>query len=57
MATTVTNASTACSVSQGLAAVSFDDAPGSRPSSIFLTVIATEAYQDLWARSAFSGFG
>lgn len=32
------------------AAVSFDDAPGSRPSSIFLTVVATEAYQDLWAQ-------
>lgn len=31
------------------AAVSFDDAPDSRPSSIFLTVIATEAYQELWA--------
>ena len=30
------------------AAVSFDDAPDSRPSSIFLTVVATEAYQDLW---------
>lgn len=29
------------------AAVSFDDAPDSRPSSIFLTVIATEAYQGL----------
>jgi Adenylyl/Guanylyl and SMODS C-terminal sensor domain len=32
------------------AAVSFDDAPDSRPSSIFLTVITTEAYQDLWAQ-------
>ncbi len=31
------------------AAVSFDDAPDSRPSSIFLTVAGTEAYQDLWA--------
>lgn len=30
------------------AAVSFDDAADSRPSSIFLTVVATEAYQDLW---------
>lgn len=30
------------------AAVSFDDAPDSRPSSIFLTVVATEAYQALW---------
>lgn len=30
------------------AAVSFDDVPESRPSSIFLTVVATEAYQDLW---------
>lgn len=30
------------------AAVSFDDVPASRPSSIFLTVVATEAYQDLW---------
>jgi hypothetical protein len=29
-------------------AVSFDDAPHSRPSSIFLTVVATEAYQELW---------
>lgn len=32
------------------AAVSFDDAPDSRPSSIFLTVLVTEAYQDLWAQ-------
>jgi hypothetical protein len=32
------------------AAVSFDDVPDSRPSSIFLTVAATEAYQDLWAQ-------
>jgi hypothetical protein len=31
------------------AAVSFDDAPDSRPSSIFLTVVATQAYQDLSA--------
>lgn len=31
------------------AAVSFDDAPDSRPSSIFLTVVATEEYQALWA--------
>jgi Adenylyl/Guanylyl and SMODS C-terminal sensor domain len=30
------------------AAVSFDDAKDSRPSSIFLTVSATEAYQELW---------
>lgn len=30
------------------AAVSFNDSPDSRPSSIFLTVTATEAYQDLW---------
>jgi len=30
------------------AAVSFDDVPASRPSSIFLTVVATNAYQDLW---------
>lgn len=30
------------------AAVSFDDAADSRPSSIFLTVVATEAYQALW---------
>lgn len=30
------------------AAVSFDDVPDSRPSSIFLTVVATEAYRDLW---------
>ena len=30
------------------AAVSFDDAPDSRPSSIFLTVVSTEAYQALW---------
>jgi len=30
------------------AAVSFDDAPESRPSSILLTVVATEAYQALW---------
>lgn len=32
------------------AAVSFDDAPDSRPSSIFLTVLATESYQELWAQ-------
>ncbi|MEB0055189.1 CBASS cGAMP synthase [Variovorax sp. LG9.2] len=32
------------------AAVSFDDVPSSRPSSILLTVVATEAYQGLWAR-------
>lgn len=32
------------------AAVSFEDAPGSRPSSILLTVVATEAYQGMWAR-------
>lgn len=32
------------------AAVSFDDAPDSRPSSIFLTVVVTEAYQDLWTQ-------
>lgn len=32
------------------AAVSFDDFPESRPSSIFLTVVATEAFQDLWAQ-------
>ncbi len=31
------------------AAVSFNDAPKSRPSSIFLTVLATEAYKALWA--------
>lgn len=30
------------------AAVSFDDVPDSRPSSIFLTVVATEAYQEVW---------
>lgn len=30
------------------AAVSFDDVRDSRPSSIFLTVVVTEAYQDLW---------
>lgn len=30
------------------AAVSFEDIPASRPTSIFLTVLATEAYQDLW---------
>lgn len=30
------------------AAVSFDDAAESRPSSMFLTVVATEAYQALW---------
>jgi hypothetical protein len=29
-------------------AVSFDDIPDSRPSSIFLTVVAAEAYQDTW---------
>ncbi|MDP3522516.1 MAG: CBASS cGAMP synthase [Hydrogenophaga sp.] len=34
---------------KGWAAVSFDDASDSRPSSIFLTVVATEAYQELWA--------
>ena len=32
------------------AAVSFDDVPDSRPSSILLTVVATEAYQSLWAK-------
>lgn len=32
------------------AAVSFDDASECRPSSIFLTVVATEAYQELWAQ-------
>jgi len=32
------------------AAISFKDAPGSRPSSILLTVLATEAYQTLWLR-------
>jgi hypothetical protein len=30
------------------AAVSFDDAADSRPSSIFLTVVATEAYKAIW---------
>lgn len=30
------------------AAVSFDDAKDSRPSSIFLTVLATKAYQEIW---------
>ena len=29
------------------AAVSFDDAPGSRPSSIFITVLVTKAYQEM----------
>lgn len=32
------------------AAVSFDDAPEARPSSILMTVLATEAYQALWAK-------
>jgi hypothetical protein len=32
------------------AAVSFDDTPDSRPTSILLTVVATEAYQELWAQ-------
>lgn len=32
------------------AAVTFDDAPDSRPTSIILTVLATEAYQSLWAQ-------
>lgn len=31
-------------------AVSCDDAPDTRPSSIFLTVLATEAYQELWGQ-------
>jgi hypothetical protein len=31
------------------AALSFDDAPDSRPSSILLTVLVTEAFQDMWA--------
>lgn len=35
------------------AAVSFDDATDSRPSSIFLTVVVTEAYQELWAQRLF----
>lgn len=34
------------------AAVSFDDAPNSRPSSIFLTVVVAEAYQDLAAKGS-----
>lgn len=33
---------------KGWAAVSFDGAPESRPSSILLTVLATEAYQEIW---------
>jgi hypothetical protein len=33
---------------KGWAAVSFDEAPVSRPSSILLTVLATQAYQDLF---------
>lgn len=32
------------------AAVSFDDAQDSRPSSILLTVLTTDAYKDLWLR-------
>lgn len=36
------------------AAVSFDDAADSRPTSIFLTVLATEAYQGLWAQRLLS---
>lgn len=36
------------------AAVSFDDAAESRPSSIFLTVIATEAYKALWPQRLLS---
>lgn len=32
------------------AAVSFDDVQDSRPSSILLTVLATDAYKDLWLR-------
>lgn len=32
------------------AAVSFDDALDSRPTSIFLTVLATEAFQELWVQ-------
>ncbi|ACT51875.1 CBASS cGAMP synthase [Methylovorus glucosotrophus] len=35
------------------AAVSFDDVPDSRPSSIFLTVITTEAYKSLWGQRLF----
>lgn len=30
------------------AVIAFEDAPASRPSSILLTVLATEAYQSLW---------
>ena len=35
------------------AAVSFDDVPDSRPTSIFLTVVTTDAYQDLWMQRVF----
>lgn len=35
------------------AAVSFDDIPDSRPSSIFLTVLATKAYSDIWLARLF----
>lgn len=35
------------------AAVSFDDAPDSRPSSIFLTVLTTQVYQEMRAWSLF----
>lgn len=33
---------------KGWAAVAFEDLPDSRPSSIFLTVIAAEAFNELW---------
>jgi hypothetical protein len=33
---------------KGWAAVAFEEAPSSRPSSIVLTVLAAEAFQDMW---------
>jgi hypothetical protein len=33
---------------KGWAAVAFKESPGSRPSSILLTVLVTQAYQDMW---------
>lgn len=38
---------------KGWAAIAFQEAPASRPSSIFLTVLATEAFMDMWGARLF----
>ncbi|WP_441318275.1 CBASS cGAMP synthase [Herbaspirillum seropedicae] len=38
---------------KGWAAIAFQEAPSSRPSSIFLTVLATEAFQNMWKSRLF----